>query len=181
MQAEQLDILTERLRIRPLEAGDAPRLAALGGRPEVARMMLTFKAPWPESDVLAWIEASRYRGAPGFRLAIEARETPGLIGIIGLGANPATLMYFIAAAQGGRGYATEAGRAFLAWAFATFGLEAVEADHFHDNPSSGRVLRKLGFEIIGQGSATNPLRLEPEPITLYRLTRNAFEATQCNS
>ena len=37
MQAEQLDILTERLRIRPLEAGDAPRLAALGGRDAVQR------------------------------------------------------------------------------------------------------------------------------------------------
>ncbi|MFY0632524.1 MAG: GNAT family N-acetyltransferase [Vannielia sp.] len=181
MEAERLDLTSERLRLRPLVPSDAPRLARFGGVPEVARMMLTFQAPWPEEAVLRWIEAAAYKGRPGFKLAIEERDSPGLIGMIGLGPDPATLMYFIAGDYAGRGYAGEAGRLLLGWAFERFGLESVEADHFDDNPASGRILRRLGFVQIGNANGTNPLRLEPEPMTLYRLTRHAFEATQCNS
>lgn len=86
MTEERLDIQTERLRLRPLEAADAPRLSRLGGTPDVARMMLSFQAPWPEEAVLRWIEASRYRGRLGFRLAIQERGSPDLVGIIGLAA-----------------------------------------------------------------------------------------------
>ena len=181
MEGERLEILTERLRLRQLEAGDAPRLSATGGLPEVARMMLSFRAPWPEPEVQAWIAAARFEGRMGFRLAITERQGGELVGVIGLAGDPATMMYFIADDRAGRGYATEAARGFLAWAFPRFGLAEIHADHFDDNPASGRILRKLGFVECGRGRHVNPVRLEPAPVTLYRLSRTEFEAAPCNS
>ncbi len=181
MQGERLEIATERLTLGPLTKADAPRLAEIGGVPEVARMMLSFQAPWPVTEAERWIAAARYEGRPGFRLAIREREGRVLVGVIGLSEPPETMMYFIAGDRAGRGYATEAARAFIDWAFPRFGLAAISADHFDDNPASGRILRKLGFSETGRGTHRNPLRLEPAPVTLYRLSRNAFEAAPCNS
>ena len=49
----------------------------------------------------------------------------------------------------GKGYATEAGRAFLAFLFGELGLDIVRSGVFVDNPASLRVQEKLGFERIG--------------------------------
>jgi RimJ/RimL family protein N-acetyltransferase len=45
----------------------------------------------------------------------------------------------------GRGYATEAARALLQWAFATLDLNRVQAETDTRNAASARVLEKLGF------------------------------------
>ena len=56
--------------------------------------------------------------------------------------------YWIARGSWGLGFATEAGTALLEIARA-LGLARLEASHFLDNPASGRVLEKLGFEPTG--------------------------------
>lgn len=55
------------------------------------------------------------------------------------------LSYWIKRSQWGKGYATEAGRCFLNFAFKSMKLHKVEAEHYERNPASGRVLNKLGF------------------------------------
>ena len=45
----------------------------------------------------------------------------------------------------GHGYATEAARALLHWAFATLDLNRVQAEADTRNAASARVLDKLGF------------------------------------
>ncbi|MFL6802044.1 MAG: GNAT family N-acetyltransferase, partial [Sphingomicrobium sp.] len=56
--------------------------------------------------------------------------------------------YWIARHAWGRGYATEACTALIAIA-RTLALPCLEGSHFLDNPASGRVLEKLGFEPLG--------------------------------
>ena len=58
------------------------------------------------------------------------------------------LGYWIARRHWGRGIATEASRALLDIA-RTLRLPRLQASHFLDNPASGRVLEKLGFEPVG--------------------------------
>ena len=169
-----LVIDTARLRLRPFAQADAAALSAMGV-PEVARMMTTVNAPWPVADVQDWIVKSRWRGCPGFRLALCLRDGT-LIGGVGLGGEPLTCAYFLGPAHWGRGYALEAMRGFLADAFARFGLGKIDADAFDDNPASQAVLHKLGFEPVAQGSGTSLARLEPAPIRLYRLTQASFKA-----
>ena len=45
----------------------------------------------------------------------------------------------------GKGYATEATRRIIAFAFDDLGLHRVEAHHFLENPASGRVMRNAGM------------------------------------
>ena len=52
----------------------------------------------------------------------------------------------------------------------------IEADHFDDNPASGAVLRKLGFQELGKGIGKSQARLEPAPVTLYRLRLDDLKA-----
>lgn len=53
--------------------------------------------------------------------------------------------YCLRQAAWGHGYATEAARALLEWAFATLDLNRVQAAVDTRNPASARVLEKLGF------------------------------------
>lgn len=48
-----------------------------------------------------------------------------------------------------QGYATEAARPVMRFAFEDIGVERLTAGWFDDNPASGAVLHKLGFSITG--------------------------------
>ena len=50
------------------------------------------------------------------------------------------------------GFATEAASAVIAMARDSLRLPLLRATHFIDNPASGHVLRKLGFERTGQAA-----------------------------
>ena len=52
-------------------------------------------------------------------------------------------------AHWGRGYATEAARAVIAYAFDELGYETLEAGARVTNPASRRVLEKCGYEWTG--------------------------------
>lgn len=49
----------------------------------------------------------------------------------------------------GQGYATEAARPVLRFAFEDLEAEQLTAGWFDDNPASGAVLHKLGFTVTG--------------------------------
>ncbi|SMX35244.1 GNAT family N-acetyltransferase [Actibacterium lipolyticum] len=172
-----LIIETLRLTLRPVIQADAEVLSAIAGVQEVAPMLMSIRAPWAIEDARRWIEQSRWRGRPGFRLAITLKDGT-VIGTVGIGpaARGISTMYFIGTAHWGQGYATEAMQAFLGAVFKRFAPECVIADHFDDNPASGRVLRKLGFEKTGEDVAGSAARLEPAPVSLYRVNRSQFEA-----
>ena len=173
---DDIHIQTERVRLRPLDTSDAQALAQLGGDIDVASMLASVPSPWPVDHCESWITASQYRGRLGFRLGVENNQGD-LIGSVGIGGTPvANCAYFLGKDHWGQGLATEATSALLGFVFDRFDVDVVEADHFDDNPASGRVLAKLGFEKIGQGTGTSAARLEPAANTLYRLNRQNFEA-----
>lgn len=65
----------------------------------------------------------------------------------------------------GAGYATEAGRAVVAYAFATLGASALMAGHNPRNLASSRVLEKLGFRYVRDELFAGTGMIHP----LYRL------------
>ena len=74
-----------------------------------------------------------------------------MVGSCGLGRRPSGLVelgYWIARPFWGCGYATEASIALIDIARA-LGIAQLEGSHFLDNPASGRVLEKLGFQSTG--------------------------------
>lgn len=140
----------------------------------MAKMVFVPTVPWPEEQVRAFIADAVFEGKPGFRLGIALPDGT-LIGTIGLSA-ACEVYYFLAPAYWRKGYGSEALQVFVAACFARFDLDEISAKVFTDNPISGQMLVSLGFAQTGDGMHTSGARVEPAPISLYRLTRSAFEA-----
>ena len=176
---ENFLLKTNRLCLRPLRLEDVPSVQRIGGHRLVAPMLASVGTPWPKAAVQAWITARKYRGKPGFCAAIVLPQR-AVIGVAGLGPNsadgPCSYAYFIDPQHWNLRYTSEAMGAFLAYFMRKFDLPEVAADHFDDNPASGAVLRKLGFQELGKGSGKSQARLEPAPVTLYRLRLDDLKA-----
>ena len=102
-------------------------------------------------DAEAFLAQPRDPALPTFLVFERTDSAPKLVGSCGLGRRPSgaiELGYWIARPHWGRGYATEASRALIDIA-RTLGFTRLEGSHFLDNPASGRVLEKLGFEPLG--------------------------------
>lgn len=143
---------TERLLLRPGWAEDAPALARAIGDETIARNLA--RVPWPYTEAHAGQFLAQPRGAdtPVFLILKRTEAAPQLIGCIGIDMDEAVpeFGYWLARDHWGRGYATEAGRAVLDIARRALRLPRLRAGHFTDNPASGRVLEKLGFEPTGR-------------------------------
>lgn len=160
-------IETERLTIRPLEDRDAPDFTSLTV-PEVTRMLSKLKTGMTEAEALADFPRRKWRGYLGFTLALE--HEGHMVGTVGCGAGE--IGYFLAPRLWGKGLMSEALSVVLPALFAKFPLNCIRAGHFDDNPVSGHLLRKFGFEETGREMATSMARLEPAPLITYALTRD---------
>jgi RimJ/RimL family protein N-acetyltransferase len=153
-RAEEMEAMfarTPRLLLRPGFPEDAPSLAAAIADQAIARNLAN--VPWPYSmrDAEAFLASPRDPILPSCLVFEVGKAAPQLIGACGLGRRPSgavELGYWIARPFWSRGFATEACAALVAIA-RTLGLERIEGSHFLDNPASGRVLEKLGFEPTG--------------------------------
>ena len=167
-------ILTKRLKITSMHVSDIENLARIGGDPRVAPMILRPTSPWPKEEAAMMLMQSCYTGRPGYRLGVYVKQSGRFIGCVGLGPD-ASIAYFFDPDFWGQGIASEAVCAFVCDCFERYGFTALEADHFHDNPASGAVLRKLGFVQNGEAVAASAARKEKEKVLLYKLERSHFE------
>jgi len=140
---------TERLVLRPLTLADAPDLQRLAGAREVALNTLRIPHPYPDGAAEAWI--GKQGTTPEIVFGIEHQRQ--LIGAIGLVPerehDRAELGYWIGVPFWGKGFATEAGRAMLRFAFDEQRLHRLTAQVFSRNAASARVLQKIGMKCEG--------------------------------
>src|SRR5262245_7478814 len=127
---------TERLTLRPFVAADAAGVERLAGAREVAEGTLTIPHPYPKGGGAMWIgtHAEGWESGTRVSFAIVERATGTLVGAIGVVVEPdhshAELGYWIGVESWNRGYATEASRAIVAFAFESLGLHRIQARHF---------------------------------------------------
>ncbi len=142
---------TQRLILRPLKRTDAPVIQRLAGDFAVADTTLNVPHPYPDGAAEDFIkgETDKFRRGRGITFAITMKSEGQLMGIMGLNYmrrfHRAELGYWIARPFWNRGYATEAGKAVVRFAFTQGELHKVEATYFSRNPASGRVMEKLGM------------------------------------
>lgn len=147
----QPQLETERLLLRPFTLADAPEVQRLAGDPAVADTTLNLPHPYLDGMAERWIATHQPQFAAGVSavFAVTLRAAGALVGTIGLGIerryDRAELGYWVGLPYWGQGYCTEAGRRLLAFAFTDLTLNRVFATHFLRNPSSGRVMQKLGM------------------------------------
>ena len=163
---------TPRLLLRPGFPEDAPALASAIA--DKAIVMNLAVVPWPYSmrDAEAFLAKPGDPVLPSLLIFERGTGAPQLVGACGLGRRPSgsvELGYWIARPFWGRGLATEACVALVDIA-RTLGLRSLEGSHFLDNPASGRVLEKLGFEPLGiTAPRMSCARGEEVPARLMRL------------
>jgi ribosomal-protein-alanine N-acetyltransferase len=140
---------TERLLLRPQEAGDIGSLVPLLNDFEVAKNLANVPHPYAVEDAEAFIARGTEHRAKGqgYPFALVAKADMGLVGGCGLRLQDDgyfELGYWIGRPFWGRGYASEAARRVAGFAFHQLKAITINAGWFHDNPASGRVLAKLG-------------------------------------
>ena len=142
---------TERLLLRPSWPEDASELHQAISDEGIVRNLA--RAPWPYTADDAAQFATQEHDAlyPAFLLMLRTHGAPRIIGACGIGSydGGAELGYWIMRPYWGLGFATEASRAVVNIAKA-IGHKKLIASHFTDNPASGNVLRKLGFQNTGE-------------------------------
>jgi RimJ/RimL family protein N-acetyltransferase len=162
---------SERLFLRPIWADDWS--AILAGIADEAVVHNLSRVPWPygEAEARAFAalpEDPRFPRCLITRPSATGVEVLGVISLVPVG-EEVQLGYWLARPYWGQGYATEAARAMLAMARG-LGHKQLTATHFIDNPASGRVLAKLGFEPTGElRTQASSVRQEPAAAAVLAL------------
>ncbi|HEY5951339.1 MAG TPA: GNAT family N-acetyltransferase [Kofleriaceae bacterium] len=139
---------TARLVLRRFEPGDVDDALAYRNDPEFARHLPHIPQPFTREHAEAFVRQNieePWHELPTFAVVLEDR----VIGTVNLEidatARTAMIGYAIARAHWGRGLATEAARAVLAWGFAEHALVEIWASTEVENVRSQRVMEKLGM------------------------------------
>lgn len=174
-------LTTARLVLRPFALSDAADVQRLAGDFEVATTTLTIPHPYEDGVAETWIgtHAERWASARHLTLAITT-AADGLVGAVGLQQRSphrrAELGYWIAREFWGRGYATEAAAAVVAYGFRTLGLNKIDAHYLARNGASGRVMEKVGMTLEGTLRQHIVKWEEPEDVVMYGILASDFEA-----
>lgn len=143
---------TTRLKLRPFRQEDAQNvLTAWQSDPEVAKYMF-----WTSHNDIEktkkWLafEIGQIDKPDWYRFAVEEISTHELIGTALIyyeeDVHSWEIGYNFGKRYWGNGYATEAMRCILDFAQTKLGLTEVVGRYAKDNPSSGNVMNKLGFQ-----------------------------------
>jgi RimJ/RimL family protein N-acetyltransferase len=172
--ARRLPVLkTERLVLRGPARGDLANIVALAGDRRVAQNTARIPHPYSVADAEGFIaSANQKRGEAVFTLELDG----ALIGICGvdLRQDGAELGYWLGVPFWGHGYATEAARAVIDYAFAELGHDALQSGARVSNPASRRVLEKCGFQWTGVQLCRIRAINSAAPIDRFRLDRGLW-------
>lgn len=162
-----LQFTTARLLLREWAMADLPVFHAIAADPEVMRYITGKPTTLEESQTLLQQAITRNHSRPrqGYGMAIVLRDEVSLaaarerqhdrlIGRCSLiidSKEPcsAALGYHLARADWGQGYATEAARTLVEFAFTRLGLHRLYAECRPENVASVRVMEKLGMRCEG--------------------------------
>ena len=169
-------IETKRIIFRRWADTDAKELFLLASDPDVGP-----RAGWPphksveeSMDIINKVFNSDHIWA------LVLKETGQLIGCmgyyshtesnIGIDEGEAEVGYWIGKPFWNQGYCTEALQAMIDYCFNVKGFLTLWADHFIDNPASGKVMEKCGFRGTGKVNWRSELyKGDERPVKIMRL------------
>jgi [ribosomal protein S5]-alanine N-acetyltransferase len=150
---------TDRLRIREFSAEDLQAVHRLLDVELGAALTLEERVRWLDWTILSYEQLAQLRQPPYGDRAIVSRRAAELVGVCGLvpwlgpfgfsarTAPEVALHWSVAPAHQRQGYATEAARALVDYAFSELQVHRVIATTTYENVASIGVMRKLGMRI----------------------------------
>ena len=176
-------LLSQRLTIRRFKADDAAAFAAYRSDPLVARYQ-AWEAPYSIERANRFIESLEgvSPGVPGswFQFAVALNPTDLLIGDCGLcptrrEPSHAELGFTFAKAYQGKGYASEAVRRLMEYAFTSLVLRRVFAITQIQNSAANRLLKRIGFDWMGHFTEDSSDKGDAADEYIYELLREDWE------
>ena len=165
---------TRRLTLRGLRPEDAAAMVPLANDRRIAENTAQIPHPYRLADAESFIVSAQAKGDANFLIALADATMIGVCGIA-MGEGPAPeLGYWLGLSYWGQGFATEAARAVIDYAFADLKLESIQAGARVTNPASRRVLEKCGFQWTGVGLYRIRALASSAPIDRFRLERGIW-------
>lgn len=172
---------TNRLRLRPARESDTADIATQANHPLVAKGTLRMPHPYTPMDARKYVHVAYEGRASGLWLSclLERKGDAAFIGLMGLNLTPeyrrGELGYWLGVPYWNKGYATEAAAALIDYGFQTLDLIRIQANHFVDNPASGRVMQKLGMRYEGTLRSYFIRFGEPKDTAFYGILREDWD------
>jgi RimJ/RimL family protein N-acetyltransferase len=171
------ELRTERLVIRRFHADDAAAFAAYRSDPDVARYQSWDGYTLADAERFTREMASLHPGDPGewFQFAAADPVSGELLGDVALcvdvnDVERAELGFTFAPAHQGKGYATEAVRGVIAYAFDRLDVGTVSAITDARNDTSIALLERIGMRLVStQGARFKDERCEEHTYELPRM------------
>ncbi len=142
---------TERLILRPFQLSDADDVCRICSQKRVTRF-LPLPYPYTLQDAKNWI-AGQSKDEEHADFAIVLKKNGQLIGSISVSGikkcQVGEFGYWIDPDFWGNGFATEAARKLIEYAFNSLGYVKLYAKHYAENPASGKVMQKCGMSLVG--------------------------------
>jgi len=146
-------IETARLRLRPMVAGDAQAVFETYAQDEQVTRFLTWQPHTAIDETRRYLQACEiaWREGTAFPWALLRKSDDKLIGSVELriDQHKAEIGYVLARPFWGQGYASEAARVLVDWAYAHPAIYRVWASCDAENMASARVLEKAGLVFEG--------------------------------
>lgn len=167
---------TERLILRAPRLGDAKVVAALANDKRIAENTRRMPHPYSRADADDFISGVNTPGGEtAFLITTRAGVVLGACGIAGQDDAP-EIGYWLGVKYWSKGYATEAVRALVDFAFTELDHETLNAGARVTNPASRRILEKCGFQWTGVGLCRIRALNSSAPIDRFRLDRGLWRS-----
>jgi RimJ/RimL family protein N-acetyltransferase len=170
---------TRRLILRAPMLSDTAAFVAILGEYDVAKNLRMVAHPFTDTlfrEALVHVDRARQDGNAHY-FAVTRAMDGALIGQCAVDKVRNGVWefgYWYGKPYWGQGYATEAARPVLRFAFEDLGAERLTAGWYDDNPASGAVLRKLGFTVTGTERVRPLARTEDVLSNRVLLTRDDY-------
>lgn len=168
---------TARLVLRQPRLGDAKAIAALANDRRIAENTRRIPHPYRVADAEEFIARS---GDAGGEMAFAITQRDGTLiggcGIVLPEDSAPEIGYWLGVPYWGQGFATEAVRALIDYAFTELDHDALQAGARVTNPASRRILEKCGFQWTGVGLVRIRAISSSAPVDLFRLDRGLWNS-----
>jgi RimJ/RimL family protein N-acetyltransferase len=175
-ETESVALKTERLVLRPPVPADSRAIARLANDRRIAENLRRLPHPYSRADAEAFLDYLA-RASQETVFLIEAEGAPcGMIGLDFGNEEGPEIGYWLGVTHWGNGFATEAVRAVIDYAFEEHAIDELFGGARVTNPASRRVLEKCGFQwtgvqlyrFVALGSST--------PVDRFRLNRGIWQS-----